>query len=84
MSNQAEDSLLLFPNPAKNTFCIKNTTTEQIASCNVHIISSDGKEVEVKQERGTYDISTLATGTYIIKLIFPSGVIETKKLIKLP
>jgi len=77
------DSIVLYPNPTHNEFSIKNTENT-LVECKVYVLSTDGKNIQVEQTRGKYDISTLSPGTYIVHLIFPSGAFADKKLIILP
>jgi|GEM_PF-2163011 len=84
ITEKKSDSIILYPNPTQKEFSIKNIENTTPVECKVYILSADGKNIQVEETRGKYDISTLSPGTYIVHLIFPSGAVTDKKLIVLP
>lgn len=69
----------VYPNPSQNFFQIDSPL--DITSLSLYDIS--GKEVKsYEQAQGTYNISDLSSGIYLLKIKFETGDVLTKKLVK--
>jgi hypothetical protein len=74
----ADKNLTIYPNPVKNIINI--STKDNVQS--VSIYTSQGKFIETYQNSEKIDISTLQSGTYIIKILSESKIYY-KKIIKI-
>ncbi len=79
-SERLDSAILLFPNPAQDSFYIKGLKTP----CEVNIYDVRGKlilkQLDVLDE--PIDVSHYESGVYIIKIITTDSVIRHKRLIK--
>ena len=76
---ELNNSVSLYPNPAKNTFKVSAVSGVSVESVSVYNIL--GKQVNVLQS-GTnqFDISSLSTGMYMVKIRDSKGSLASKKL----
>jgi hypothetical protein len=79
---ELEKSISLYPNPAQSSF--KITTRNNVAIENVSVYTLLGKQIQniARISTNEYDISGLASGLYIVKMIDSNGVVASKKLLK--
>lgn len=76
---ELENNTSLYPNPAASTFTIKTINNTNISSIAVYNII--GKQVGVNQiGENKFDISSLSTGMYMVKIKDAKGNIASKKL----
>ncbi|WP_299060037.1 T9SS type A sorting domain-containing protein [uncultured Polaribacter sp.] len=76
-----EDAISIYPTSVASTFKVKTTQTIN----NVSLFNILGKEVSknmVNLNNEAYDISSLVTGVYIVKVTVDNGSFMTKKIIK--
>ena len=74
-----ENNVSLFPNPAKNIFKVSTVNGVTIDSVSVYNIL--GKQVNVfKTGVNQFDISSLSTGMYMVKIKDSNGSLASKKL----
>jgi hypothetical protein len=76
-----EDAFSIYPSAVSSTFTIKTTKTIS----NMSIFNILGKDVSnnvVALGNESYDISTLSSGMYIVKIASENGNFITKKIIK--
>lgn len=68
--------LIVYPNPAtENSVTLLLPENESIQS--VAVYTTDGKAVAVTRENAVLDISTLPSGTYLVRVTGTSGVLST-------
>ena len=73
-----DNSLVLFPNPAQNTF----TVDSEFAIEQLEIVDISGKTVKTfAQNTAVYDVSNLNSGTYFVRVQTSNGI-KTVQLIK--
>ncbi len=75
-------SISLYPNPAQSTFKVTSRSNVEIESVSVYTLL--GKQINnlSKISKNEYDISSLASGMYLVKMTDSNGGIASKKLIK--
>ncbi|MFS4481561.1 T9SS type A sorting domain-containing protein [Hyunsoonleella sp. 2307UL5-6] len=81
-SFELDKNISLFPNPAQTSF--KVTTNNNVVIKNVSVYTLLGKQVNNINaiNSNEYDISGLASGMYVVRMIDTNGVMATKKLLK--
>lgn len=79
---ELEKNISLHPSPAQSSF--KITTRNNVAIENVSVYTLLGKQIQniARISTNEYDISGLASGLYIVKMIDSNGVVASKKLLK--
>jgi len=77
-----EKNISIFPNPAQSSFTI--TTRNNVEIENVSVYTLLGKQVQnlTRINSSEYDISNLASGVYVVRMLDSSGGVASKKLIK--
>jgi hypothetical protein len=76
---ELNNSVSLYPNPAKNTFKLETVNGISIESISVYNIL--GKQVNVLQTGANqFDVSSLSTGMYMVKIKDSKGSLASKKL----
>lgn len=77
--NVIANEILIYPNPAKNSFSIsKGANQIEIYTLTGQLVKLF-QNIEIEQE---IDIQSLQTGIYSIKIVDYNGISQTKKLIK--
>lgn len=81
-SFELKKSISLYPNPAKSAF--KITMLNNVEIKNISVYTLLGKEVQnlTRINKNEYDISSLSSGVYIVKIIDSNGASASKKLLK--
>ena len=82
-SNVENNGMLIFPNPANQSFTISFTETQESVK-QLCIFDMQGK-IMLRQENlsdNTVNISNLPSGTYIVQVISKRGKEYTSKLVK--
>jgi len=83
VDSNLKEKISFYPNPAKNFINISNLENIEIA--NIGIYNILGKLIEnVDLKKESIDISGLANGVYLLKILDKSGQKETFKIIKSP
>lgn len=79
---ELEKSISLYPNPAQSSF--KVTSRNNVEIKNVSIYTLLGKQIKslTRINKNEYDISSLASGMYLVKMTDSNGGVASKKLIK--
>ncbi|WP_298553333.1 T9SS type A sorting domain-containing protein [uncultured Algibacter sp.] len=79
---ELENSISLYPNPAQSSF--KVTSRKNVEIENVLVYTILGKQIKnlTKINKNEYDISSLASGMYLVKMTDSNGGVASKKLIK--
>lgn len=79
---ELENSISLYPNPAQSAF--KITTRNNVEIENVSVYTILGKQIQnlSRINANEYDISSLASGLYVVKVIDSKGGVASKKLLK--
>ncbi|SFD17312.1 T9SS type A sorting domain-containing protein [Algibacter pectinivorans] len=79
---ELEKSISLYPNPAQSSF--KVTSRNNVEIKNVSIYTLLGKQIKSLKRinKNEYDISSLASGMYLVKMTDSNGGVASKKLIK--
>ncbi len=78
--DDVEFVLNVFPNPCTNILNI--VSNETIALVNIVSLSGVKTTVEVEQTSAQIDVSSLATGTYLLQVSFANGTVEKTKFVK--
>ncbi|TWO33420.1 T9SS type A sorting domain-containing protein [Seonamhaeicola sediminis] len=75
-------NISLYPNPVKSTFSITSNNGVKISKVSVY--NALGAKVAVNPVLGSdkYDISSLASGMYLVKISDDKGAVTTKRLLK--
>ena len=76
-----EDAFSIYPSAVSSTFTVKTTKTIS----DIAVFSVLGKDVSnniVALGNKSYDISTLSSGMYIVKIASENGNFITKKIVK--
>ncbi|MCL2413780.1 MAG: chitobiase/beta-hexosaminidase C-terminal domain-containing protein [Bacteroidales bacterium] len=76
---ELENSVVLFPNPVQDELFIE--TTETISAVRIYNLSGQ----LVVQQHGnvnSVDVSALPQGTYIVRIVFDSGIILSRTIVK--
>ncbi len=71
-------SVLIFPNPAKDSFCIKSDMNVE----KVYLIDMLGNEVFSSANKGDFDIADLPNGQYLVRVVVEGRSMAVGKLIK--
>lgn len=77
-SNVEVNSILIFPNPARENFKIKGITNYPINVTIYNMIGERLIEVSIENENTTIDVSNLLRGIYLVKV--NTNVIKMEKL----
>jgi hypothetical protein len=80
ISNNAEDELLIYPNPSQNSFTIKNIRS----AVTIKLFSSDGKLLKQQniQNEEKINISEFSEGIYLAEIKVDSGIVRKKLVIQ--
>lgn len=88
--NNDNQSITLIPNPAKDHFVLRVTTTNAIQKLLIRIVNMEGQEVSVtlrSKTSGTSNfeipVSRFAPGKYYVMVYNDGKLLQTKELIKL-
>ncbi|MCH2215800.1 MAG: T9SS type A sorting domain-containing protein, partial [Flavobacteriales bacterium] len=80
-----ENALKVFPNPASQTISIQIITeVDQSENTTIEILDLSSRTVlsfPWRGDRGTYDISTLAKGAYLLQIVGEDGVFGVEKVV---
>lgn len=80
-----DESIILYPNPTSGTVSIKLTPETSSTSFEIHVFDIYGQLIDVmtgKSEKNCIDLSTYATGVYLIKLVSSGNVIGVQKVVR--
>jgi len=77
-----ENNFFVYPNPAKDNITVLTNYTGNYTICIYTLTGQLLQEFKNNTQKQTIDIANLKTGIYIIKINGESGVISTRKLVK--
>lgn len=81
--NEVENSfpIKIYPNPVTDRIIIENETTNKITQ--VQLFDFSGQKVSLTMNNNEINVSQLDNGIYFIQLLFSSGQIQNRKIIKI-
>ena len=79
------ESAVLYPNPTSGTVSVQLTSETFSKSLEIQVFDIYGQLIEVmhgKDESPKVDLSSFATGIYLIKLVQNGNVIDVQKVVR--
>jgi hypothetical protein len=76
---QSKD-LSIYPNPASNEIFVRVPSNEQPS--NVTLFSMSGQQINLPIIMGRIDVSSLASGAYVLRVQTPEGVAQARVVVE--
>jgi len=73
--------IIIYPNPATDRIIIENETTNKITQ--VQLFDFSGQKVSLTMNNNEINVSNLDNGIYLMQVLFSSGQIQNRKIIKM-
>tara|TARA_B100000795_G_scaffold269156_1_gene257770 strand:+ start:1208 stop:2251 length:1044 start_codon:yes stop_codon:yes gene_type:complete len=78
----ATPQFIVYPNPARETICIASTGNGTNVSASIYSISGQKvKEISLMNNTNSIDVSSIASGIYLVKLKSDNNTVITKKIV---